>query len=151
MKLFVESVFDCPPRKVWNELLNSSSFNHVIKPLVYAKPCTPSTYPERWHEGLTLVIKPYLFSFIPMPKKTIKMEKIDHESMFLQTREYDAMVKVWDHSISVVDSENGKTKYSDTIEIEAGILTPLVWLFAKWFYRHRQNRWSKMASEIKNT
>ena len=150
MKVHVESVLDCPAPEVWNELLNSSSFVHIIKPLVYTKPVSPSRYPDRWYEGLELVIKPYLFSFLPMSKKTILIEKVDHDSLFMQTREFDAMVKVWDHAISVKSHGNNQSKYSDTIEIKAGILTPLVWLFAKWFYRHRQNRWKDLASGIKN-
>ena len=151
MKVYVESVFDCPAPKVWHELLNSSSFVHIIKPLVYTKPVNPSQYPERWHQGLKLVIKPYLFSFLPMSKKTIFIEKVDSDSLFMQTRESDALVKVWDHAISVQDFGKEQTKYTDTIEIKAGIFTPIVWLFAKWFYRHRQNRWKELALNLKNT
>lgn len=150
MKVYVESILECPPQKVWNELLNSSSFVRIIKPLVYTKPCAPSHYPERWSEGLTLLIKPYLFSVIPMSKKTIHIEKIDHDLRFMQTRESDSLVKVWDHEISVQSQGNNQTKYSDTIEIKAGIFTPFVWLFAKWFYRHRQNQWKELSLEIKN-
>lgn len=148
MKVHVESVFDCPAPLVWNELLNYSSFAYIIKPLVYAQPHTPQPFPERLYEDLTLVIRPYLFSFIPMSKKTIKLETVDHQALFMQTREFDALVDVWDHAISVRDIEHGQTRYSDTIEIEAGIFTSIVCLFAKWFYRHRQNRWKKLLVTI---
>jgi hypothetical protein len=30
-------VLDYAPQKIWNELLNSSSFVRIIKPLVYTK------------------------------------------------------------------------------------------------------------------
>ena len=151
MKVHVESVLDCSAPKVWNELLNSSSFVYIIKPLVYAKPCCPAQYPDRLYEGLTLIIRPFLFSFVPMSKKTINIETVDHDSFFMQTREFDSLVDVWDHEIRVRKTTNGQTKYSDTIEIKAGIFTPLVCLFAKWFYRHRQNRWKKLAFQIKGT
>jgi hypothetical protein len=151
VKVYVESVLDCPAIKIWHELLNSSSFVYIIEPLVYTKPVSPKQYPERWHEGLELVIKPYLFSFLPMPQKTIFMERVDEDALIMQTRETDAMVKMWDHAISVQCYGKGQTKYSDTIEIDAGMFTPLVWLFAKWFYRHRQNRWKKLALNLKNT
>ena len=150
MKVYVETVLDCSAPKIWNELLNLSSFTYIIKPLVYAQLCSPSQYPERLYEGLTLIIRPYLFSFLPMSKKTINIETVDHDSFFMQTREFDSLVHIWDHSIMVKQTDNGQTKYSDTIKIEAGIFTPVVWLFAKWFYRHRQNRWKKLALKIKN-
>lgn len=146
MKVHVESVFDSPAEKVWVQLLTSASFEYIIKPLVYAKPCSPKSFPAQWQQGQTLVIRPYLFCFIPMSLKTIKMESINNQSMELQTREYDAMVKVWDHKVTVKSMASNKTKYSDIIEIKAGMLTPAVWLFARWFYRHRQNRWRKLLS-----
>ena len=34
------------------------------------------------------------------------------------------------------------------IVIEAGPLTLLVWLFANWFYRHRQRRWRRVARRL---
>ncbi|MFO7859839.1 MAG: hypothetical protein R6U41_01320 [Desulfosalsimonas sp.] len=35
----------------------------------------------------------------------------------------------------------GTVHYTDKIEISAGLLSPLIWLFAHVFYRHRQRRW----------
>jgi hypothetical protein len=37
---------------------------------------------------------------------------------------------------------------SDEIEIEAGWLTFFVWLFAQWFYRHRQRKWRNVARRL---
>jgi len=34
--------------------------------------------------------------------------------------------------------------YTDEIEIQAGWLTPGIWLFAQLFYRHRQRRWKAL-------
>jgi len=42
----------------------------------------------------------------------------------------------------------GKVSYTDEIEIQAGWLTPVIWLFAHIFYRHRQRRWKVMMKEI---
>jgi hypothetical protein len=44
--------------------------------------------------------------------------------------------------------EAGTCRYSDEIEIDAGLLTPLVWLFARVFYGHRQRRWQKVAMRL---
>ena len=151
MKVHVESVLDCPPQKIWAALTHSASFLRVIKPIVSVKPLSPSQHPKKWQEDSAVFIKPYLFGLIPMSEKKIYFETIDHDSRFIQTRESDALVKVWDHSISVNPQGEYQTKYADTIEIKAGIFTPLVWLFAEYFYRHRQRRWKELALELNHT
>ncbi len=40
-----------------------------------------------------------------------------------------------------------RSRYSDVIDIDAGILTPLVWGFAHLFYHYRQMRWRKLAQQ----
>jgi len=52
-----------------------------------------------------------------------------------------------DHRIIIHDEPNGKTRYSDDVEIEAGLLTPFVWLFSQAFYRHRQRQWQKLVAK----
>src|SRR5207302_1640781 len=45
-------------------------------------------------------------------------------------------------------SGDGQTLYSDEILIETGWVTAFVWLFAQWFYRHRQRRWRRVARRL---
>ena len=40
---------------------------------------------------------------------------------------------------------DGRTRYTDSVEVRAGLLTPLVWAFATAFYRHRQRRWRRLV------
>ena len=44
--------------------------------------------------------------------------------------------------ITYPQMENAQT----FMTIEAGILTPFVWLFARQFYAHRQRRWAALAA-----
>jgi len=37
--------------------------------------------------------------------------------------------------------------YTDEVEIEAGVFTPLVWLYANLLYRYRQLRWKVLISK----
>jgi hypothetical protein len=75
-------------------------------------------------------------------------ERVDRVRREIQTREKDILCRQWDHLIQVRESEDGRTLYSDSIEIDAGMLTLPVWLFANWFYRHRQNRWKMIAQQL---
>jgi hypothetical protein len=66
----------------------------------------------------------------------------------IQSRESDPIVRRWDHRIRVQEISDCRAHYSDEIEIDAGILTPVVWLFAAGFYRHRQRRWRAIARRL---
>lgn len=50
----------------------------------------------------------------------------------------------WDHLITIQASEQGS--YTDRVEVRAGVLTPFVWLFSWFFYRHRQRRWQRLIA-----
>lgn len=39
--------------------------------------------------------------------------------------------------------------YTDEVEIRAGRLTPLVWLFGHLFFRYRQMRWRTLAPVLR--
>jgi hypothetical protein len=54
---------------------------------------------------------------------------------------------VWNHNISFREVGPGKVSYADEIEIQAGWLTPAIWLFAHLFYRHRQRRWKVLLKK----
>jgi len=78
----------------------------------------------------------------------LNWERIDQEKREIQTREYDAMIRRWDHRLHFEPAGDNKCRYTDDIEIQAGVLTPLVWLWAEWFYRHRQKRWRRVAQRL---
>ncbi|MBB5020191.1 hypothetical protein HNQ59_003508 [Chitinivorax tropicus] len=57
---------------------------------------------------------------------------------------HSRLIRRWDHHITLLESDQG-TRYIDHMEIDAGWLTPAIWLLAKCFYVHRQRRWLKLA------
>jgi hypothetical protein len=46
--------------------------------------------------------------------------------------------------IDPLAGDAGRCRYSDEIEVRAGALPPLVWLYAQLFYRYRQRRWRRL-------
>jgi hypothetical protein len=50
--------------------------------------------------------------------------------------------------ISIKPLDNSRSFYRDTVEIDAGILTFVVWAWANWLYRHRQRRWRALAKTL---
>jgi hypothetical protein len=125
----------------------SSLLRHVIWPLARFVP-TGTSFPERWSEGLVLRCKLFVFGVIPIGAHTLHFEKIDHDNYELQSCEHDPFIARWDHMVSVKPLDGSRSIFRDTIDIDAGSLTFVVWAWANWFYRHRQRRWRALAKTL---
>jgi hypothetical protein len=148
MRVYVESVLRCPAEKVWNEVQRPALLLEIIRPLVRIVPADGQGFPERWSEGTTTRWKNYLFGIIPLGTHSVYLERVDSAAREIQSRERDPLIRRWDHLIRVRAIDQDSTHYSDEIIIEAGWATFLVWLFAQWFYRHRQRRWRRVAHRL---
>jgi len=148
MLLHVASLLPCPPDLVWNEVQHISRLREIAWPLVSFHDAPGEKLPESWTEGQLVRFRSFLFGLIPLGTRKLKFERIDRSAGEMLTRESDQLCSRWDHCIRVRPLPDGQTKYSDTVEIDAGWLTPFVWLFARWFYRHRQRRWQEIAQRL---
>ncbi len=146
MKVNVSTIIDASPDKVFEVVKTKKLLFHVMHPMARFKIISPLDDFETWKEGETYVGWSFLFLFIPVWKRKNYIEKIDEDNHTIQSRESGEIgLKKWDHLIKVEKTENGKTHYTDIVEINAGIFTPLYFLFASLFYRHRQRRWRALA------
>jgi hypothetical protein len=148
MKCFVQTTLDCCADQVWATVQTSSLLLDVIRPVVTMQPVGAEVFPERWTEGTSVRCRVCLFGVLPLGVHRLDLERIDQGGRQIQSRESDAIVRRWDHLIRMQEISGGRTHYSDEIEIDAGILTPVVWLFAAGFYRHRQRRWRTIARRL---
>ena len=83
-----------------------------------------------------------LFGVIPFGVHTIRIVRFDGNG--ISSREGDEHVPVWNHDITLIPLDNAHTRYTDRVEIQAGWKTPLVWLWARGFYAHRQRKWIRL-------
>jgi hypothetical protein len=143
----VSTTLDCSAAKAWNEVQKSSLHLHVVWPLARIV-STGAPFPDRWSEGLTIQCRLFIFVAIPIGVHTILIEKIDQKNYEIQSREHDPLVRRWDHVISIKPLDALRSIYRDTIDIDAGSLTFVVWAWANWFYRHRQRRWRALAKTL---
>ncbi len=86
-------------------------------------------------------LKLRLFRIIPLGRHQIKVIKIDRDSNTIVTNESGSLTPLWNHTVMFSRIGQRKLRYTDEIEIGAGMLTPAIWMFAHFFYRHRQKRW----------
>jgi hypothetical protein len=145
VKVDVSTELACSADQAWEAVRTSALFLHVIWPL--ATIAQAAALPPRWTEGETIRCRPFILGFIPVGIRTLHFERIDDAGRTIETREHDALVRRWDHRISIEPRGNNRARYRDEIEIDAGLLTVVVWIWANVFYRHRQRRWRALASK----
>jgi hypothetical protein len=84
---------------------------------------------------LAAVFRPLLRFLPPLGRHAIHFERLDPKLMEIQTRGG----KAWSARPAL---------HADEVEINTGLPTPTVWLFARWLYRHRQRRWKAIERLI---
>lgn len=147
MTVDVSTILNCSAAKAWNEVQKSSLHRHVTWPLTRIV-STGAPFPDRWIEKSTIQCWLFLFWIIPMGVHTLFFENIDEKNYKIQSREHDPLVARWDHLVSIEPLDDSRSIYRDTINIDAGGFTFVVWAWANWFYRHRQWRWRALAKKL---
>ena len=145
MKVDVCTELGCSAAKVWNEVQKSALLLHVIWPLARISTSGLPDLPERWREGQRVQCRVYVFGIIPIGIRELCFERIDQNGCRIVTRETDPLVRSWNHTITIMPLGPNRSKYRDVIDIDAGHLTALVWVWTNWFYRHRQRRWRALT------
>lgn len=148
MWIDVQSELPCDPQRAWEEVQKVRLLQEVCAPLAQILPEHGRELPVVWHAGEIVHCRMKLFGFLPMGTRTLYFERIDPLTRQIQTRETDRLVRHWDHLISFTYAPDGRCLYRDQIEVHAGLLTPLVWLFAQCLYRHRHKRWQRVARRL---
>jgi ligand-binding SRPBCC domain-containing protein len=141
VRVFIESILPAPPDRVWEALERPETLQRIAAPVLRFRPAQPGGLPRYWRRGTEARLRLYLFGLLPLGPHTIRVDAADPARGELRTRESGLMAPVWNHTIRIAAHGDGATRYSDEVEIRAGVRTPVVWLFAQLFYRHRQRRW----------
>lgn len=142
MLVKVMSVFNCNADELFQEVRKTKSLIYIGKPLVQFVQLPNHPLPEVWQEGRYLV-KMYLLGLIPFGKQWIVIS-FDNDMKHIRDNGYSKLIKKWDHNIYLKNIGENKTLYADTIDINAGLFTIFIVLFAHLFYRWRQKRWSQL-------
>jgi hypothetical protein len=148
MKLSRSVVLDASADRVWSHVLQTSLLRHVSFPLQIFVPISPAAWPAKWSSG-DYVVALWTFGVIPFGRHTIAIRFPDGDGAGPPYRLLDdghgGMIRRWRHLITVTPIEEDRCVYCDEVEVAAGLLTPIVYLFACVFYWHRQRRWQGLV------
>lgn len=141
----ISCVLPVSPDEIWEHVKTSRLLDYITKGMIRFKPIAPKEFPEIWEPGQYKAAL-YWKGIMPVGWQVIQIESIPERDgvRFIRDNGYGALIKTWDHMIEIAPHDDG-TKYTDRITVRAGLLTPLVALFAKRFYIHRQKRWRRLV------
>ena len=131
---------------IWDHVTRSALLHYVAAGEISFKPDDRAGFPERWVDG---VYKTWMLwkGLMPIGWQIIRIERQAPRGALQSLRDngYGPLIARWDHMIEV-SPENAGVRYVDRITIDAGAMTPLVTLFARRFYLHRQKRWRRLVA-----
>ncbi len=116
-------------------------FKFVIRPVLRVTGLPDSA--GQFTPGDEIEGRLWWFGVIPSWKHRLRLLRI--EPFVVETAEGGGPVKKWNHRLTFEPLTDNSCRYTDHVEIEAGLMTPSVWLFAATFYRYRQARWRSLA------
>jgi hypothetical protein len=142
------TILPASPDAVWAALQRPAVLLRVARPLVHIEPIDPPAFPATWDEGAYRV-RMWLFGVVPLGGQVLRVERLPPVGAKRRLRDdgHGLLAQRWDHLITIEPTGTGQTRYTDRVDIEAGVLTPLVWTFAHVFYAHRQRRWHALIAE----
>lgn len=122
------------PERLWALATDYDALARVMEGVV-AFEGLPS---GRVREGEKVEVMVSLFGKLPKQPYSMEVLECDDSRMVLRSLEKGAGVKAWRHRLTVVPIEQG-SRLTDRIEIEAGLLTGLFALWARYLYgaRHK--------------
>lgn len=139
----VETILPTSADRVWSAMLSPATFLYVCKGLFGFPSLAGRTEWLRVGERGT----GWLFAFhvIPAYRHTIEIVEVDQDAGTIKTHEHGGVLKAWDHTLRVEPLGKQSCRYSDTVDIDAGVLTGAVVAVANGIYRYRQRRWRKLV------
>lgn len=137
---------EVPTHIVREHVMRAELLQYVARPMLHFRPIEPKTFPDVWTEG-SYRASLWFLGVLPVGWQAIKIEPqpIRGETWSIRDNGHGMMIRTWDHMIEIEPDGDG-TRYTDRVEVDAGILTPFVALFARIFYAHRQRRWHKLIA-----
>jgi len=143
----IQTRLACAATRAWEEVQKPCLLIYVAAPWLKFTPRNDQGFPGTWEEG-DFFVSMFVFGFLPLGLERIGIStRIGADGDFyIRDDGGGTLVRRWDHLITIRPDGNDICLYSDSVDIRAGILTPLVWIFAQLFYRWRQHRWRRLVA-----
>ena len=121
-----------PARDLWEVAIDYDCLEEVMEGVVSFEGLPGG----RVEAGQSMSVMVSLFGKLPAQPYDMEVIAFDDAAMTLTSSERGAGVKSWHHRLQVQTTETG-SRLTDRIDIDAGWLTPLFAMWAKFLYKKR--------------
>ena len=136
----ISSCFPASTDEIWGRLQQIGTLQYIADPYATFEPI--GDMPLIWIEGGTSKLILKLFGVINLGVHTIYVKEFNKDVLTIYTNESNKYVPVWNHRIVLQKADSDEmTNYRDDVEIFAGWKTPMVAIWSRLFYKHRQKKW----------
>ncbi len=147
MKASISTILDCQAETFWRYILKPESLRYVASPILKFIPIR-GELDSSWDEGKLYEFRLFFLGLLPLGRHRIQLVEINQAENVIRSRESGQLAKVWNHTIRFGNLDHTTMRYTDEIEIRAGLLSFPIWVFAQFFYRHRQRRWKRFLRSL---
>ena len=132
------------PDVVREHVMSPGLLSYVVAGLMKFEPIEPALFPDQWIPG-EYKVRMLAFHVIPVGWQCVNIELPEEDDEWcLRDNGCGSVARVWDHRIFIEPDGIG-TRYTDSVCIDAGVLTWPVSLYATLFFHYRQRRWRKLV------
>ena len=125
------------PDRLWASAVDLADLRTVCRGLIGFDDRVPAT--GRIHEGDVFVTDVRLFGRLPAQTYRMDVAELSDRDRRFRSEESGAGVTRWSHVCTVTQTATG-ARLTDSIDIEAGAMTPLMALWARLLYHIRGRR-----------
>ncbi len=143
----ISTTLPAPVERVWALLQRPETLVYVSRGWLGFRPIDPPQLPDTWPpEGGDFTVRLLGLGVLPLGRQVlgVRFPPCTPPRYEVQDQGRGSLVRVWDHRIVIEPAGNNACRYTDHLTLDAGLLTPVITLWAKGFYRHRQRRWHRL-------
>jgi hypothetical protein len=150
MRVERTSILDAPASRVADLMAAPQTMCFLMRPFVVVDPVEPPAFPQRWSIGRYRV-RMRLFGLIPIGWQDIAITNMHADPAAQRWSVHDAgkgpLARRWDHRFGVEPLDERRARYTDRVDVEAGIATVAIWLFAQFVFAWRHHRWHALLRQ----
>lgn len=150
----LDLLLNCPADAAWEAVHSPAVFRAVSGPFTTAESLEPEGFPERW-AGTEHRVRLRMFGVLPMGTQLIRLRdetradgtRIVHDEGGPLTGAM-RVVSTWHHQMVIQSddiSSEARTRFRDTLDVGAGVLTPFAWLGFWFFWQLRARQLRRLA------
>lgn len=130
--VIVTNEYPVSPKQLWDVVIDGDKFEEIMEGIA-----TFDGMPSgKIYTGQHIVVDVSVLGIFPKQKYEMQVVECDEEKMVFRSSEKGAGIKSWKHTGTVTATVDGSL-LRDEIAVDAGLMTPIYALWAKYVYTAR--------------